>query len=362
MQPPTSRLPPIKSLETQPLEHLEKAVRYLWGIYNPPVRGSRRRTAHKEKDASDDLRTDDFERSYSMKWLTALVSQCELEMDSEEHLNQSRKEILVEEAASLLAICAGTASAGVVTRRFTFDLADTSTQITVDLTDVPLDNQDYASVGAQTWGGACIMAEMMAEDPDTFFLPWSRQPAGRLRYLELGAGTGLVSLIASKILHSVESFKLEVDLVATDYYPSVLANLAHNLDSNLRASCKKHVRVSTQHLDWSTFCDSAPNSVFEDGFDVVYGADIVYESQHAIWIKSCLEKLLRKPTSSNPNPTFHLIIPLRATHSAESNTIEQVFPPDGKGLVIKHKEIIVCYADSGKSGEEIEYAYFRIGW
>ncbi|PPQ83841.1 hypothetical protein CVT25_000900 [Psilocybe cyanescens] len=390
MLPPTSHLPPIKYLGTHPLESLEDAVRYLRLIYNPPVRGSRRRnTSRKQKDRQtvsnelNALRTDAFERGYSIKWLTALISQCGMDLDESDEdveaprspnaLDSNRKEILVEDAASLLAMCAGTASAGVITRRFVFDLENSSTQISVDLTDVPLDNQDYGSVGAQTWGGACIMAEMMAENPDAFCLPWSQQnsAATTLRCLELGAGTGLVSLTAAKIMERIGNSPFDVDIVATDYYPSVLANLARNIQSNLRASSGSHICISTQHLDWSIFCDSSPSPAFEAGFDVVYGADIIYEAQHATWIKSCLEHLLRKPSTLNPNPTFHLIIPLRATHSAESNTIEQVFPFPSSGgnqpgeegqLVIKHKETIICDVESDKDGEEVEYAYYKIGW
>ena len=82
------------------------------------------------------------------------------------------KQDLVEEAAAILAMCAGTASAGVITRQFVFnrgwEAEDAS--ITVELTDGPLDNQDYGSVGAQTWGGACIMAEMIVENPLAFGL------------------------------------------------------------------------------------------------------------------------------------------------------------------------------------------------
>jgi len=101
------------------------------------------------------------------------------------------------------------------------------------------------------------------------------------------------------------------------------------------------------------------------------GADIIYESQHALWIKSCLTKLLRKPSSttqSDINPTFHLVIPLRATHIVESNTIEQVFPLNNHNrngnteLVIIHKEIIVCDAESSREGEDVEYVYYKIGW
>jgi predicted nicotinamide N-methyase len=156
----------------------------------------------------------------------------------------------------------------------------------------------------------------------------------------------------------------DAGLVATDYYPSVLKNLERNRACN-------SVRFTSKFLDWSTFCDTEVihDPIFEGGFDVVFGADIVYEDVHATWIKSCVAELLCKPSTRQPDPTFHLIIPLRASHTVESNTIEMVFRnckdvkvEEETVLVVKHKEVIVCDAESGKDGEEVEYAYYRIGW
>ncbi|PPQ98085.1 hypothetical protein CVT26_003255 [Gymnopilus dilepis] len=398
--PPTSQLPSIKSISQNSLETLENAVEYLRRIYNPPVRGSRRRRTNKSKEKIpgdglvESLRNDAFERKYAMRWLTAVISK--LEFDSEEADTQPegpsgladtqhKREALIEKAASLLATCAGTASAGRVTRDFSFNLVDCAAAIAIRLTDVPLDNQDYGSVGAQTWGGACVMAEMITESPETFSLPMRPLPGSTLRCLELGAGTGLVGITVAKTMEWLiqqRQMDVNVDVVATDYYPSVLANLAQNVRANCSTSdthtIPSQVDISTNFLDWSTFCDleDIPET-FQSGFDVVYGADIIYELQHAIWIKRCLAKLLLKPSQSQyPDPTFHLIIPLRATHAIESSTIENVFPTEsGHGnvpvepqldgdleLVIKHKEIIICDAESGRDGEEVEYAYYRIGW
>ena len=96
---------------------------------------------------------------------------------------------------------------------------------------------------------------------------------------------------------------------------------------------------------------SQPNHddpLFKSLFDVILRADIIYESQHALWIKSCLTKLLRKPSSTIPSDissTLHLVIHLRATHVVESNTNEQVFSLNNH---IRHgntaKEIIICGA------------------
>lgn len=429
MLPPTTYLPSIRSIATYPVDTLDDALQYLRLIYSPPVRGSRRRSPtnatgttksrwREDQLAAEALRNDTFERAYAIKWLSALIAQCGGGEDEEEQdpdpdaaaasdpthedtahtprpPTATRREALVETAAALLATCAGTASAGTLTRQFRFPVpwpAPDALPITIALTDAPLDNQDYGSVGAQTWGGACIMAEMLVEDPGAFGLVTGRRgregealPAA-LRCLELGAGTGLVSLAVSKVVErlgtaesaSSRTQHVPIHIVATDYYPSVLENLDRNVLSNF----PKHNHdpdsqpiISTARLDWSTFCNGAdtkePN--FQLPFDVIYGADIIYEALHATWIKSCLEKLLRKPTSPADDPTFHLIIPLRATHAVESSTIEQVFPThrvrnditpqhDQVELVIKHKQIIICEAESGRQGEEVEYAYYRIGW
>ncbi|KAF9482947.1 hypothetical protein BDN70DRAFT_852406 [Pholiota conissans] len=377
MLPPTAYLPSIKAIASYPVATLEDALRYLHLIYNPPVRGSRRRRVLSVKSkqredelAAEELRDDTFERAYAIKWLSALIAQCggggddAEEDDSEGEGTTTRRELLIENAASLLATCAGTASAGIVTRQLVFEVpALDALPITIKLTDVPLDNQDYGSVGAQTWGGACIMAEMIAEDPGAFGLPkqGNRRPS---RCLELGAGTGLVSLTIGKI---VERLGCPVHIMATDYYPSVLENLERNVRSNFQG---KPI-LSTSRLDWSTFCHvESKEALFQEPFDVIYGADIIYEALHATWIKSCLEILLRKPTSSFDDPIFHLIIPLRATHAFESNTIEEVFQMhksdeklrDDVELVVKHKQVIVCDAGSGKHGEEVVYAYYKIGW
>jgi len=39
----------------------------------------------------------------------------------------------------------------------------------------------------------------------------------------------------------------------------------------------------------------------------------------------------------------------------------EIFENQEHVLVVKYKEIIVCDAESGKAGEEVEYAYNRIG-
>ncbi|KAI4520301.1 hypothetical protein K525DRAFT_204018 [Schizophyllum commune Loenen D] len=378
---PSTRLPAIARISRETPEELSNCVAYLRKIYNPQVRGSsriRESVLDEERvkltadisisddvEAADELRADTFERSFSLRWLNALVV----------HLSclEEVPERTLDDATSLIALCAGPASAGILTRDFSFSATHPILAPSVDvrLTDIPLDNHDFHSVGAQTWGGACVLAEAIAEDPASFGFALD-SPRG-LRVLELGAGTGLVGIVAGKVVQGLGTPDAQV--VATDFYDSVLQNLASNIRSNLPADGDSGMSFECHRLDWEAFPrETAPPAPLNEPFDVVLGADIVYEAEHATWIKSCLERLLRKPaehtspqTSDHTTPpsTFHLVIPLRPTFDNESSTIESVFAtaPQASGfLVIKSKELIMCEAGSGVKGEIVRYAYYRIGW
>ncbi|KAF8645489.1 hypothetical protein AX16_007774 [Volvariella volvacea WC 439] len=567
---PTSHLPPIRTISSQSLYTLTSAVKYLRKIYNPEIRGTHRLRRRRSKlvgktgdpelakndikgtelsvskdviksETNSDLtsyRSDDFERAYAIRWLTALVAHLTTQQEDieTEHNAAAENSALVEEAASLLAVCSGPAGAGVLTRELYIpisrdnellsgrhdrsDYGDESRDnehrkgtpdpdpITIRLRDVPLDNSDYGSVGAQTWGGAYVLSELIVEDPIRFGFggSWFRGQSAEgaqfslcsesskhtgqtssvaaalpvsarrsdFRILELGAGTGLVSIAIGRLLerfqqtHQIPTEAEErgtrrsgipdrFTIVATDYYPTVLENLTSNIQANFAFQDLPGVKIMSHPLDWSLFPNTSktdkPDEPLGSPFDLVFGADIIYEAQHAIWIKGCLESLLRKPlpprtepnltlpcgterfNEAHPGPrtkavdsmsisggddgflegnpvAFHLVIPLRSTHSAESSSVEQVFPfhhshrpprqetlsqgailshaslhsrsdenlsnisvPIAEAqptasqepeLVILEKDILVCDAEEGSNGhrpvEEVEYAYYKIGW
>ncbi|KAI0344246.1 hypothetical protein BDW22DRAFT_1419267 [Trametopsis cervina] len=409
--PPTAQLPSIRTIKSSPVPDLLQAIHYLGLVYNPEIRGShildrricplntytrpgsprspRRRLATLKSRTDIDLsavRADPFERAYAVRWLTALVSQATLLEDP-----SAEMDLAAQDAASLLAICAGAASAGNRQRVFVFSNASyiEYSDIKVRINDLSLDNQDYSSMGAQTWGGACLLADMIVQTPLDFGLTahTGKQP----RILELGAGTGLVGLTAAKL---IESWGSTAQVVLTDFQPSVLRNLANNVAENFIALTTGDITISSHYLDWS----NPPNPLvppFEQQFDVIYGADIIYEIDHARWIKTCVEKFLRKPSldslislpPSSPDanpviyPRFHLVIPFRQTHTVESDTVETVFPfapsvragwdspPNdasnvaARTLAITAKELILC-EDSvwSDARREIEYIHYIISW
>ena len=430
--PPTARLPPIKTLKDTPVGLLHEAIQYLQSVYNPEIRSSRRishdsaapRTrnhmatgptsdAGSNDEAIESMRNDAFEHAYAVRWLTALVAQnmtlrchddvnLDVEVDASASASKTdnvdraatepdddAEEALVQSAAALLAVCAGTASAGTRTRTYVL------CGVRVQLTDVALRNDDFGSVGAQTWGSACVLAEMIAEAPGRFGLGCTGDDdpvfcrggdgpqggAGVARVLELGAGTGLVSLTIGKILEKSRERDSRragtVVVVASDSYPPALENLRLNIQHNFppkendgadSAPSARNLSISRHFLDWEEAADPtcALQAPFNESFDEVFGADIVYELEHAVWIKACLERVLHL------TGRFHLVIPLREKFARESATVERVFPRVedthrgmevgvGPTLCITQKENITCEASPDGKGE-VEYVHYTIQW
>jgi Lysine methyltransferase len=450
--PPTSRLPPIKTLNEVPLGHLHEAIQYLQIVYNPEIHTSRRidnnnnygsspapkmtptkgkKPIHDaelmidksvmESSEFESIRVDAFEQTYAVRWLTALIAQkTTLHDDNDndyikdhDHHDQNSAanlELLVQSAAALLAICAGAASAGTRMRMYAF------CGVRVQLTDLALQNDDFGSVGAQTWGSACVLAEMIAEAPARFGLyggatcggPGTHhndnasvfchgdadvgggqrrgEGAAAIRVLELGAGTGLVSLTIAKILETTprtcgccgDNSRRRAEIVASDFYPPVLENLRLNIqrnfasterdrdqDSDSEAPSGHNLSISAHFLNWEKATDPARalESPFDVPFDEVFGADIVYELEHAAWINACLRQFL------GLTGRFHLVIPLRGGFARESATIERVFPrvddmhrvmEAGPTLCITQREDITCEEPDGKG--EVEYVHYTIQW
>jgi predicted nicotinamide N-methyase len=362
--PPTAYLPSIRTIKDSSPERIKDALEYIRTVYTPAIRGAQRIGQHRvfglsasecaihalvptSSNTSDleGLAEDTFERSYVIRWLTALT----FLLSSDE---ASLPEPIIHATASLLALCSGTAGAGAVTRQIILPSG-----CVVRLTDSPLDNGEYASVGAQTWGGACVLADMLSAQPGTFGLD-SAKP---VRLLEFGAGTGLVSLALAKTLEAGTG-----TIIATDFYPAVLENLKRNIADN--GPCPSNVQVLVRPLDWKafpvTFDASTSDADLAAPCDALFGADIVYELEHAQWLRACAMRLLKRP-SVHEDPRFHLVMPLRPTHVAETSSVEDVFPLASSNdkaeldLVIVSKDVILCAAERG---EEVEYVYYSIGW
>ena len=165
-------------------------------------------------------------------------------------------------------------------------------------------------------------------------------------------------------------------VIATDYHEAVLDNLRRNVSDNDNdtATLESPVVVQVEPLDWSTL-HSSPSSPlaapFEEKFDLIFGADIIYGPDHSRWIHSTVTRLLALPSPSRPTPAFHLIAPLRPTHTAAIQSISTVFPlatelpprKEGEGLRLAIVEILELEREWGVGrADENGYRLYRVEW
>ncbi|KAI1790969.1 S-adenosyl-L-methionine-dependent methyltransferase, partial [Ganoderma leucocontextum] len=389
---PTSSLPPLPRLATYTPAQLTAAIDNLRAIYYPPtlaalpqpkalpkhlvhdtsVPDSGYASAEGEDDSDDEydseeetldidvLRSDTFEREFTIRWLTGFTARSDswvYAADCSEDESDSRA-ALVDAAASLLGSFAGEDEEEAVTRTFTFPTRFGSFAVEavhVELNDAPLLSDDHTSVGLQSWGSSIRLAERMCLDPGAFSL------ARGQRILELGAGTGLLSIAAAKLLARPDSESGPgVTVVATDYHPHVLDNLRDNVSTNFPSSPSPHPFVEVLPLDWQNPVYEGPLS---DKFDVILAADVVYHPDHTRWIKACVGHLLEA------NGLFWLIIPVRPTgrHEGMSDTVDAIFPHwssgkgDGRALAILSVEEMGKQDGVGRA-DEGGYKLYKIGW
>ncbi|EPS99402.1 hypothetical protein FOMPIDRAFT_1060824 [Fomitopsis schrenkii] len=413
---PTSSLPRISTLATCSLEQLVQALDNLRTLYcrapTPPISltlPAKHLPKHLIHDVSapdsgyasaedededeetveetcaadgpdpDVLRSDAFERDFAVRWLTGFTARSDTWVSATTDDEADARALLVDSAAAILAALAGEQEEEALTRRFAFpcgaDGGVDGGEVVVELNDAPLLSADHTSVGLQSWASSILLSERLCADPRSFGLDVradGRQP----RVLELGAGTGLLSIMSAKILErhpepGALAPAAYPAVVATDYHPSVLDNLRVNVDINFpsdrpRASTTP---VAVHALDWE-------HPVYEGElsrpFDVIFAADVVYQPEHARWIRACVERLLARPDAGADGGVFWLIVPLRIAghHQGMSDTVEEVFPkaadvaqrPSGKGsLVVLAMEDLQRCKGVGRA-DEGGYKLFKIGW
>ncbi|THH13500.1 hypothetical protein EW146_g6725 [Bondarzewia mesenterica] len=418
---PTSSLPPLARLPTHSLSQISNALNNLRNIYlsPPPPPQSRiglpkrslqfRRLVHDdsvpdsgyasaEEDEDEEiklveevisipnssstvddedepfdidvLRSDTFERNFTVKWLTGFTARADIWLSSSPASEEHERTRIIDVAAALLSSFVTSEPEQALTRTFSFPLYGSNTPVEVELNDAPLLSGDHTSVGLQSWASSVLLAERMCANPDTFGLgPKSSRTSDHMRILELGAGTGLLSISAAKILQRQGSCQDQtITIVATDFHPDVLANLQCNLEINFPSSPRV---IDVRRLDWEHPSFVAP---LDRHFDLVYAADVVYHPSHATWIKTCVERLLEKPSESDGVKTgmFWLIVALRASgrHEGVADTVKEVFPnardvgdggAAGWELAVLAEEMIERQGGIGRA-DEGGYKLFKIGW
>ncbi|TFK56438.1 S-adenosyl-L-methionine-dependent methyltransferase [Heliocybe sulcata] len=313
-----------------------------------------------ESDEADPdiLRSDQLERAFAVKWLTGFISRSDdwISVSADEEEENERLGI-IDEVTSLLAKFAGDdlEETGALTRTFSFPTS--SSTVEVELNDAALSKEDHTSVGLQSWASSIVLATRMCLQPDEYGL------TRRARVLELGAGTGLLSIVAAKLLGSQTGA-----IVATDYHPDVLDNLRQNIATNFPFSSVPPIEV--RKLDWEQPDFSAS---LGEPFDAVLAADVIYHPEHASWIKRCVERLLVRPCpqAGREGGVCWLAIPMRTVgrHEGMGDTVSAVFPTahtmgasrTEPELAILSEEHVGRQEGVGRA-DEGGYRIFKIGW
>lgn len=420
---PTTSLPPLRSLAKCTTQDIGNALQNVGALYFPPrpppvfdatrvlpehvlhdtsvpdsgyasedefeaddhrARGLRNPTEEcPEEDARtfdiDVLRSDTFEREFCIRWLTGFTARSDTWVyDNTELGEEEARADLVDCAARLLALFAREGGdeddREPLVRRFSFFVGGDSGvengrgKVEVELGDAPLLSEDHTSVGLQSWASSIVLAEKICANPTSFGLSG---PANNLRVLELGAGTGLLSIVVAKLLLGTTTTAFPpssaMQVIATDYHPSVLENLEKNVCNNIPSYRIPSVNspVKVVPLDWEHPTSEPP---LDKPFDVILAADVIYQSEHARWIRDCVQQILLRPGG-----VFWLIIPVRSTgrHEGMGSTVEAVFPfvagalastIDGSSvLAIRSKQEIGRQEGVGRA-DESSYLLYEIGW
>ncbi|RAR03439.1 s-adenosylmethionine-dependent methyltransferase [Stemphylium lycopersici] len=378
------RLPPIRSLPSASEGHVTAGLKNLRALYCPvrlptvittPVSKRDRISivspptpvdsgyASQEEDEDDDelafeevtaaLRADPYERTFATRWLNSLLAQSE-----EMNLDDEAREKIVDDAGFILSSLfelPNNVEEEALTRDFTFLMAS-GEEIQVTLNDAPLSDTDHTAVGLQSWGASIMLSSMMCADPARFGLdPASLGATPNI--IELGAGTGLVSLALAKVLPEIGI--LGSTLTATDYHPAVLENCDVNIETNFPSQSYDTPPVATAVLDWAQ-----PPPDQKAMSHLLIASDVVYAPEHAAWLRDCAAHLLAA------HGTFWLMVTVRKTGKFEGipDTVEFAFLPEscprsenGTIFQILEKEFVEKKRGIGR-GDENGYNLYRIGW
>lgn len=328
--PPTSALPRLRTHPTPDL--VFAALRRLDILYGRNDTLDVDASLHDELDAA---RADPAERSYALEWLMRFI---ESGMTWIENTNVRRT--AVDHAARILAGSTHALEDGDLVRDFVFPMEEhgelpralaaggSKNSLQVSIRDASLPPSDAhsvqgaveaaAAVGVQTYASSIIMCDLLVRCPNAWYKHFDGDLPTPFRVMELGAGTGIVGMVAAHVLSRMEAKDAVVHL--TDYHEDVMTNLRYNVEKHLSLP-NDSVRVECMPLDWRALYDivcpqnasgtavactpPAPQS-----YSLLLVADPVYDPRHATWLVAAIMYLLAQP-DTDPNARAHILLPVR---------------------------------------------------
>ncbi|MCJ1462426.1 hypothetical protein MMC07_001027 [Pseudocyphellaria aurata] len=272
------------------------------------------------------------------KYLTGIIASQLVWIDE-----QWREEIW-EAASKRLSERSGRAAIPSVSRTFVIPdpFGNSSLSITLHEPSLTSDN-----LGHKTWVSSYLLAKRLPflrtdlpslqSDTENEVVGAASRPSKiSTRILELGAGTGLVGIVAAALFH--------VPVHLTDL-PAIVPNLQANVLRN-RQNFANAENTTTGVLDWSDF---STDDEFLQKADVILSADPLYSPLHPALLANAIERLL------NQGETARVIValPLRKAYVPEVEDFKVKMK--NKGLTLLGEGNDVGYDDwEGSSGSEFE--------
>ncbi|CAI5731732.1 unnamed protein product [Peronospora destructor] len=150
---------------------------------------------------------------------------------------------------------------------FTFGKSESEAEITIRLNGLRRDiGQTLQSTGLTLWRAGDFLSDYMSQNRGRF---------ASKSIIELGSGLGLVGILAS--------YLTDKQVVITDGDDDTIELLTANCQLN-----KVEDRVQCRKLRWGIDLGQ-----IEDKFDVVLGADIIYEQEHVVSLFETAKYLLK---------------------------------------------------------------------
>ncbi|KAH3681575.1 hypothetical protein WICPIJ_007449 [Wickerhamomyces pijperi] len=165
-------------------------------------------------------------------------------------------------------------------------------QISIKVWETPMIISGAGTTGFRTWEASLFLCEYLAaEMSTTTAMTTSFKGDHKFNGLELGCGTGIVSMFILKFLQSISG---NGSVCLTDGDSSLIEKLAPNLTLNDITATEAETEIATpetsithksQRLWWGE--DSIPENV-----DIIYAADVTYDSSVIPSLVTCITQAL----------------------------------------------------------------------
>jgi len=171
----------------------------------------------------------------------------------------------------------------------------------------------WKSTGLTLWRASDYLCEYLLEQPQLLLRRRNNNDNNdnNRNVLELGAGLGLVGLLAHRILASLTDRTAGNNtsrVVLTDGDTDTLAQLRANLKRNQEYNNQQQHRIECRQLLWgretaTKFRNATTSTTVTNTFDVILASDIVYAAGIVEPLWETIEVLLSKPITTGGRTT-----------------------------------------------------------